>query len=102
MKEWGNLIDVLAKKDGLLVFVKKDFPSKCLQSFHLPEDMQVIVFEISLKYHKLLVLTKYQSPDRNFDNFLSSITVVLDHYLQHCEDYIILGDFNESEHNPKI
>ena len=28
--------------------------------------------------------------------------VVLDHYLQHYEDFIILGDFNESEHSPKM
>ena len=28
--------------------------------------------------------------------------VVFDHYLQHCEYFIILGDSNESEHNPKM
>ena len=28
--------------------------------------------------------------------------VGLDHYLQHYEDFIILGDFNENEHNPKM
>ena len=27
---------------------------------------------------------------------------MLDHSLQHYEDIIILGDFNENEHNPKM
>ena len=27
---------------------------------------------------------------------------MFDHYLQHCEYFIILGDSNESEHNPKM
>ena len=47
-------------------------------------------------------------PDQELDYLLSSITVVLDlnkrHYedLQHYEDFIILHDFNESEHNRKM
>ena len=41
-------------------------------------------------------------PNQNLHYFFSSIMVVLDHYLQHYEDFIILGDFNENEHNPKM
>ena len=34
--------------------------------------------------------------------FLSSITDLLDHYLKSYEDFIVIGDFNESETNPAL
>ena len=71
-------LGVSTKKDDLLVFVNKDFLSKCLQSFHLPEDTQAIS---SLKQRKLLVMTICRPPDQILDCFLSLITVVLNRYL---------------------
>ena len=88
-------LDIPTKKGALLVFVNKDISSKCLQSFHLPGDIQAIPFEKSLKQRTLLAVSIYRSPDQKLDYFLSSITIVLDHYLQNYEDFIILGDFNE-------
>ena len=41
-------------------------------------------------------------PDQELDYLLSSITVVLDLNKRHYEDFIILHDFNESEHNRKM
>ena len=95
-------LDASAQKDGLLVFVNKDTLSKYLQSFHLSEHIQVIFFEISLKQRKLMVVTIYRPLDQNFDYYLSSSTVVIDHNLQHYKDYIIFGEFNESELNSKM
>ena len=66
------------------------------------KDMQVIPFEIRLKQRNLLLVTIYRPPNQNLDHYLSSIKVVLDHYLQSYEDFIILGDFKEKELNPKI
>ena len=73
-------------------------PSK----FPSPEDIQAVPFEISSKQRKLLVVSIYRSPDQKLDYSLFSITVALDHYLQHYKDFIILDDFNESAHNPKM
>ena len=64
--------------------------------------MQAIPYEISLKQRKLFVASIYRLLYQKLDCFFSSITVVFDHYLQHYEDFIILGDSNESEHNLKI
>ena len=96
-----NRFDTSAKKGGLLIFLKKDVPSRCLQSFHLPEDTPAILFEISLKQRKLFVVTIHR-PDLNLDYFLSSITGGLEYYLQHYKDFFVLGDFNEGEHNRKL
>ena len=41
-------------------------------------------------------------PDQELDYLLSSVTVVLDLNKRHYEDFIILHDFNESEHNRKM
>ena len=60
------------------------------------------LFEISLKQRKLLVVTIYQSPDQNLDYFLSSVMVVLEYCLQLYNIFIILGDFDQREHNPKM
>ena len=59
-------------------------------------------FKVSLKLRKLLVVTTYRPLDQNLDYFLSSITAALDHYLQYFEDFSILADFIEREHNPKM
>lgn len=49
-----------------------------------------------------MVVSIYSWPDQKLDYFLSLVTVVFDHYLQKNEDFIILGDFNESGHNPEM
>ena len=90
-------LDVSEKKGGLLLFVNRDIPSKYLQSFPIPKDIQVIPIEMILKQRKLLVISIYRPPNQNLVYFLSVITSLLDHYLKHYEDFVILGDFNETE-----
>lgn len=95
-------LDAFAKKVGLLVFLNKDISSKCVQSFPLPGDILAILFEITLKQQKLLVVSVYRLTHQSLDYFLSSMTGLLDHYLQHLEDFAILGNFNEDENTPKM
>ena len=94
--------DVSSRKGGLLVYVNKNIPSKYLRSFHLPNDIQVILIEVNLKQRKLLVVSIYRPPDQKLACFLSSITDLFDHYLKTYEDFIVIGDFNESETSPAL
>ena len=94
--------DVSSRKGGLLVYVNKNIPSKYLRSFHLPNDLQVIPIEVNLKQRKLLVVSIYRPPDQKLAYFFSSITDLLDHYLKIYEDFIVIGDFNESETSPAL
>ena len=87
-------LGVASRKSRLLVFVNNGIPSKYLRSFHLPGDIQAITFGINLKQRKPLIACIYRPPDQNLDNFLSSITGLLDHYLTSNEDFVIMGDFN--------
>ena len=70
--------------------------------FHLPNDRQAIPIEEHLKHRKLLVVSIYRSPDQKLAYFLSSITNLLDHCLKTYEDFIVIGDFNESETSPAL
>ena len=94
--------DVGSRKGGLLVYVNKNIPSKYLRSFHLPNDIQVIAIQVNLKQRKLLVVSIYRPPDQKLAYFLSSITDLLDHYPKTNEDFIVIGDFNESETSPAL
>ena len=76
--------------------------SKYLQSFNLPNDIQVIPIEVNLKQFKLLVVSMYRPPDQKLEYFLSSTTDSLHHYLKTYEDFIVMGDFNESETSPAL
>ena len=75
-------LDASSREGGLLVFVNNDIPSKYLRSFHLPGDIQAIPLEINLKQRKLLVVSINRTPEQNLEYFLSSITVLRDHYLK--------------------
>ena len=94
--------DVSSRKGGLLVYVNKNIPSKYLRSFHLPNDIQVIPIEVNLKQRKLLVVSIYRPPDQKLAYFLSSITDLLNHYRKIYEDFIVIGDFNESKTSPAL
>ena len=92
--------DVSSRKGELLVYVNKNISSKYLRSFHLPNDIKAIPIEVHLK--QLLVISICRPPDQKLAYFLSSITDLLDHYLKTYEDFIVIGDFNESETNPAL
>ena len=94
--------DVSSRKGGLLVYVNKNVSSKYLRSFHLPNDIQAIPIEVHLKQRKLLVISICRPPDQKIAYYLSFITDLLYHYLKTYEDFIVIGDINESETNPTL
>ena len=84
------------------MYLNNNISSKYLRSFHLPNDVQAIPIEVHLKQRKLLAVSIYRPLDQKLAYFLSSITVLLDHYLKTYEDFIAIGDFNESETSPAL
>ena len=83
------------------MYVNKDIPTKYLRSFHLPNDIQVIPIEVNLKQSKLLVVSHILQ-DLTLEYSLASITDLLDCYHKTYDDFIIIGDFNESETSPVV
>ena len=72
-------LDVICRNGGLLVFVKKDIPSKYLRSFHLPSDIQAVPTNVNLKQRKLLMVSINRPPHQKLDYFLASLIDSRDH-----------------------
>ena len=90
----GGGSEIFSKKKKLC---QQRYPSKDLRSFHI---FQIIYGSFSLKISTgCFNLQTFRSGVRIF---LSSTTDLLDHHLKTYEDFIVIGDFNESETSPAV
>ena len=55
------ILDITENKDGLMVFVKSHIPSRRLNGFKIPSNIQTIPFEIKLRNEKWLVTSVYKA-----------------------------------------
>ena len=70
--------DLSTKSGGLLVYVNSNIPSKVLNIFDCPSDIQVIPVEITLKKQKWLVIAIYTPPSQCKNYFITELTKILD------------------------
>ena len=47
-------LDITSKRGGVLVYLKYSLPSRIMSNFKLPENIQVIAFELNLRKEKWL------------------------------------------------
>ena len=90
------------KKGGLMVFVKSHIPSRRLNDFKIPSNIQIIPFEINFRKEKWIVASIYKaSSQENKENkyFLWYMTNLLEFYSTRYEKVIVLGDFNIETEN---
>ena len=78
----------------MLVYVNENIPSRRLNKFIIPDDIQIIPFEIKLRKCKWLILAIYKPPNQSHNYFLKCVMNLLDFYLACYTDYILIGDFN--------
>ena len=64
------LSDITENKGGLMVFVKSHIPSRSLNDFKIPSNIQIIPFEINLRNEKWLVASIYKAPSEKSKYFL--------------------------------
>ena len=58
-------MDVSSRRGGLLVYIKSSLPSKMLTKFKLPNNIQIIPFELNLRKGKWLFVSSYKPPLQN-------------------------------------
>ena len=87
---------------GILVFVREDIPSKKLQGYTLPDDIEVVPIEINLRKTKFLLLATYHPPSQSDEYFFDNITKTLDKYAHSYEKVLLAGDFNAQDNEPGI
>ena len=62
--------------------------------------IELIVFEIHLRKEKWLFVGSYKPPSLNSQNFLDTLSDLLDFYSNHYDNKVILGDFNLKPTDP--
>ena len=76
-----------------MVFVKSHIPSRRLNDFKIPSNIQIIPFEINFRKEKWIVASIYKA------YFLWYMTNLLEFYSTRYEKVIVLGDFNIETEN---
>ena len=87
-------MDVSSRRGGLLVYIKSSLPSKMLTKFKLPNNIQIIPFELNLKKDKWLFVKIYKPPLQNNQYFVSILSDLLDFYATEYDNKVELGDLN--------
>ena len=88
-------LDITDKKGILMmVLVESHIPSKKLNDFKSPSNIQIIPFEINLKNEKWLVASIYKAASQENKYFVWYLTNLLEFYSTRHEKVIVLGDFN--------
>ena len=91
------ILDITERKAGLMVFVKSHIPSRNLNDFKIPSNIQIILFEVSLRKEKWLVASIFNaSCQKKFPWYL---TYLQEFYSTRYENVIILCDFNIGAEN---
>ena len=95
-------MDVNSRRGGLLVYVKSSLPLKMLTKFKLPNNIQIIPFELNLRKDKWLFVSIYKPPLQNNQYFVSILSDLLDFYSNEYDNKVVLGDFNLEPSSPSM
>jgi len=79
---------------GLLLYTRNDIPSKLVNKFIMPNNVECIFIEINIYKKKWLVGGSYNPNKSNSNEYLNVLGKYLDEYLSKYDNIILLGDFN--------
>ena len=85
-------LDVSEFSGGILVYIRDWLPSARLNSFTLPQDIQIVPIKLNLLKAKWLTIFIYRPPKQNLSYFLSYLEKIIDFY--NYERVLLVGDFN--------
>ena len=93
---------ITSKRGGMLVCIKSSLPSRIMSNFKLPENIQVIPFELNLRNEKWLFVSIYKPLLQSNGYFLDTLNDLLDFYSCIYDNKVVFGDFNLEPNNPVI
>ena len=79
---------------GIMIYFPDYLPCKRIESFLLPNNVEVMFMEMNIRKTKWPVISGYNPRKENISYFLGYISKGLDKVLNTYENFIILGDFN--------
>ena len=93
-------LDITSKRGGMLLYIRFSLPSRIMSNFKLPENIQVIPFELNLRKEKWLFVSIYKPPLQSNNYFLDTLNDLLDFYSGIYDNKVVFGDFNLEPTNP--
>ena len=95
-------LDVTVSRGGLLIYVKASLPSKIINHYEFPKDIQCIAMDLNVTNKKYVIFSIYRPPKQNVNYFLNSVSEGIDFYSKHYENICILGDFSARPSNSRL
>ena len=86
-------LDRSQRGGGMLIYARRDIPSKLLTKHSFPNDIEGLFVEINFRKSKWLLFGTYHPPSQNDQYYFDCLDKALDVYSNY-EKVILTGDFN--------
>ena len=87
-------LDRCSNDGEILLYVKDDISSRLLTDHRLPDNVECLFTEINIRNKKWPLCCSYNHHKNNTSNNISHLSKGLDNSISHCDNILILGDFN--------
>ena len=95
-------LDKSRNSGGILIYVREGIPTRMLNVYTFPFDIQGVCIELNFRKAKWLLCGIYHPPSQNDKYFFECLGKALDVYSDKYDKFLITGDFNiqigESNH----
>ena len=82
---------------GILIYIREDIPSKLLDGYKFPDDIEGLFLEINLKNTKWRLFGSYHPPSQDDKFYFDKVSRAIDIYSNLFDKFVLLGDFNAQE-----
>ena len=87
---------------GILIYVRDNIPSKLLNEFQPPNDIEGLFIELNFRNNKWLLFGSYHPPNQCSKYYFSEVGITLEKYQSKYDKYVLVGDFNREETEPVL
>ena len=81
------------KGGGVMIYIRDDIPSKCLEKHKFPGDIEGIFVELNFRKVKWLLFGTYHPPTQNDLYYFNQLDKAIDTYNSY-DKILLIGDFN--------
>ena len=83
-----------SKGGGIILYVRKDIPSKLIHSSCTSHDKEYFLVELNLRKQKWLIICNYNPHKTRIKGYLECISKEIDSHSSKYDNFLLLGDFN--------
>ena len=79
---------------GVMVYIREHLPCKLIPFHNNPKDIEAIIFELTLRNKKWLIMGAYNPAYETISYFLDHVSISLDKTMANYDNILILSDLN--------